>query len=128
MTIEGEMSTTRRDESTDALTRIRNLLGQERVSEARNALQEALVSQPYDQDLLRLQSLLAPPQARTSSALDTDRTKDFQWLSKNAAKHRGRWIAIHEGKLVADATSLDELLERVSTLVLTHTPLIHFID
>ncbi len=54
--------------------------------------------------------------------------KDFQWLSKNAAKHRGRWIAIHEGKLVADATSLDELLERVSTLVLTHTPLIHFIE
>ncbi len=122
------MSTTHREESTDALARIRDLLERERVSDARSVLQEALVSQPHDEDLLRLQSLLAPPQVRESGALDTDRTKDFHWLSKNAAKHRGGWVAIHEGKLVADATSLDELLERVSALALTHTPLIHFID
>jgi hypothetical protein len=116
------------EESTDALARIRDLLERERVSDARSVLQEALVSQPHDEDLSRLQSLLAPPQVRESGALDTDRTKDFQWLSKNAAKHRGGWVAIHEGKLVADATSLDEVLERVSALALTHTPLIHFID
>ncbi len=123
------MSTTRREESTDALARIRDLLEHERVSEARGVLQEALVSRPHDEDLLRLQSLLAPPHVRKSgTTLDTDRTKDFQWLSDNASTHRDRWVAIHEGQLVAEATSLDELLERVSALVLTHTPLIHFID
>lgn len=122
------MSTTGREESTDAPTRFRDLLEQERISEARNALHDALVSQPQDEDLLRLQLLLAPPGVRKSGAIDVDRTKDFQWLSENAVQRCGRWVAIHQGTLVAEATSLDELLERVGALALSHTPLVHFID
>ena len=122
------MSTTPREQSTDALARIRNLLEQERVSEARSVLHDALAAQPKDADLLRLRALLARPRVRRGGALDADRTKDFQWLAENGAKRRGRWLAIHEGKLVAEATSLDELLERVHVLALTSTPLIHFVD
>ena len=122
------MSTTSRQESTHAVARIRNLLENERVSEARRVLDEALVNQPKDEELQRLRTVLAPPKVRRSGALDADRTKDFQWLAENGAKHRGSWVAIHQGELVSEATSLDELLERVSTLVLARAPLLHFID
>ena len=122
------MSTTGREESTDAIVEIRDLLERERVSEARSTLQDALASHPNDKELLRLQAILAPPDVRTSGTLDVDRTKDFQWLSDNAAQHRGRWVAIHDGALVGEATSLDALLEQVAARALTDTPLIHFID
>ncbi len=122
------MSTTSRHESIHALARIRDLLENERVSEARSVLDEALVNQPTDEELQRLRTVLAPPKVRRSGALDADRTKDFHWLAENGAKHRGLWVAIYEGELVSEATSLDELLERVSTLVLARAPLIHFID
>ena len=102
------MSTTPRQESTDALARIRDLLEQERVSEARRSvLDEALVNQPEDEELQRLRTLLAPPKMHRSGTLDADRTEDFQWLTKNGAKHRGSWVAIHEGEFVSEATSLD---------------------
>jgi hypothetical protein len=122
------MSTTSRQESALALARIRDLLGNERVSEARNVLHEALVNQPNDEELKRLRTVLAPPKVPRGGALDVDRTKDFQWLNENAARHRGRWVAIHDGELVSEASSLDELLGRVSRLVLAHPPLVHFIE
>lgn len=120
------MSTTPQ-KSIDALARIRSLLEQERVSETRSALDEALVKQPKDVTLQRLRTLLAPPKIRRSKTLDTDRMKDFQWLAENGAQHRGSWVAIHEGELVAEAGSLDELLERVGALDLTGAPLIHLV-
>ena len=122
------MSTTGRQEATDMRVRIRKLLEQERISEARNLLQEALVRDPHDEALLRLQSVLAPPRARTRDAVDVDRTNDLRWLTDNGAQHRGRWVAIHAGMLAAEAMTLDELLERVGTLDLPQAPLIHFID
>ena len=122
------MSTTPREQSTDALALIRNLLEQERVSEARSVLHDALAAHPKDEELLRLWSLLAPPRVRRRRLLDADRTKDFRWLAENGAKHHGCWVAIHEGRLLAEATSLDALLERVHALTLTSAPLIHFVD
>ena len=122
------MSTTPRQESTHALARIRDLLEHERVSEARNVLEKALVEGPKDEELQRIRTVLAPPKVRRSSALDADRTLDFRWLAENGAKHRGSWVAIQEGKLVSEAASLDELLECVSALSLARPPLIHFID
>jgi hypothetical protein len=122
------MSTTSRQETTLTLARIRELLENERVSEARSVLHEALLNQPQDEELQRLRTVLAPPKVRRSSALDVDRTKDFQWLSENGAKHRGYWVAVYDGELVSEAASLDELLGRVSELALARAPLIHHID
>ena len=122
------MSTASRRESTSALARIRDLLADERVSEARTVLHEALVHQPKDEELQRLRTVLAPPTVRSSAALDVDRTKDFQWLKENATKYSGSWVAIYEGELVVDSRSLDELLEGVRSLVLPRAPLVHFIE
>ncbi len=122
------MSTTSREESTLTLARIRALLENERVSEARSVLHEALVNQPQDEELKRLRTLLAPPKVRRSGGLDVDRTKDFQWLSDHGAKYRGSWVAIYDGELVSEAASLDELLGRLKELALAHPPLIHLID
>lgn len=122
------MSTTPREESRAALGRIRHLLEQERVSEARSMLREALAAQPNDQELLRLRALLAPPKVRRSRINDADRTEDLQWLAANGAQYRGRWVAIRGGKLVADAASLDEVLRSVKALGGTTNPLVDFLD
>jgi hypothetical protein len=122
------MSTAPKQESTSAQARIRNLLEQERISEARGVIEEALASHPEDEELHLLRRVLAPAAVRRTGALDADRTREFQWLAQNGAKHRGFWVAIHKGGLVAGAKSLNELLERVRALALTRAPLIHFVD
>ncbi len=122
------MSTTSRQESTVTAARIRDLLENERVSEARRVLHEALANQPQDEELRRLRTVLALPKVRRSGALDVDRTKDFQWLSENGARHRGSWVALYDGELVSEAASLDELVSRIGELGLARAPLIHRID
>ncbi len=125
------MSTIPKEEPAAALGRIRHLLEQERISEARHLLQVALNAQPQgasNQELLRLRALLAAPEVRKSPLIDADRTKDHQWLATNGAQHRGRWVAIREGELVAEASSLEELLRSVRLLGDSPSPLIHFLE
>jgi hypothetical protein len=110
------------------VARIRDLLANERVSEARNVLHDALINQPKDEELQRLRTVLTPPKVQRNGALDVDRTKDFQWLKDNAAKYRCSWVAICDGELVVELASLDELLEDVRRLVPASRPLIHFIE
>ena len=122
------MSTIPKEQPAAALGRIRHLLEQERISEARHTLQVALNAQPSNEELLRLRALLAAPEVRKTRSIDADRTKDHQWLAANGAQHRGRWVAIREGELVAEASTLEELLGSVRLLGDGPSPLIHFLE
>ncbi len=53
---------------------------------------------------------LTPPQiigTRTPQAMGIEQSQ--KWFRENASDHRGKWVAINNGKLLAEAVSLKEL-------------------
>ncbi len=107
-------------------TRIRELIEEDRVAQARALLSEALGASPEDPELLSLAKVLEPPRARPRQITDMDRTQEFEWIRANRDAYRGRWIAIQGNELVADAPSFAELQSRIKDL--KSVPLVHRID
>jgi hypothetical protein len=62
---------------------------------------------------------------KRSSALDVDRSEEFQWLKENAETYSGRWVAVSRNELVADAPTLKELLQEIGSRALDRRPLVH---
>ena len=106
--------------------RIRELIEEDRVAQARALLTEALEVNPQDTELHSLHEVLKLPRARPRQITDSDRTQEFEWIRANRDAYRGRWIAIQGSELVADAASFAELQSRIKDL--KSVPLVHRID
>jgi hypothetical protein len=80
---------------------------------------------PTHDRLHRAARVLAPPVViRKHPAQPAGLRESRAWLREHAAEHRGRWVAVREGKLVGAAESLAALktaigqeLDPVSTIV-----------
>lgn len=106
--------------------RIRELIEDDSVVQARALISEALEASPKDPELLSLAKVLEPPRGRPRSITDADRTREFEWIRANRDAYRGRWIAVQGAELVADAPSFAELQSRIKDL--SSLPLVHRID
>lgn len=107
---------------------IRSLIEQEKITAARRMLDAAPPTFLNDPRIARLRKVLAPPTLRVSQKRDTDRSLDYQWIRDHRQEYRGRWVALHEGRLLAAAASLRGLLEELKSLRLERAPLIHHIQ
>jgi hypothetical protein len=105
-----------------------SLMESEQITLARKALTALPVGQQSDPIIMRLRNTLAVPVTKTSHKRDIDRTLDYQWIRDHAQDYRGHWVAVNNGKLLAAAVSLRELLEHVKPLNLEHRPLLHQIS
>lgn len=105
--------------------RIRELVAQERLLEARELLEKALLDDRDNPELQRLQVVLAPPEVTRIDLKDQDRTKELQWIATHGKEYRGQWIAVLGDSLVAHAPSLKELRVDLEKLPDNRTPLIH---
>lgn len=103
--------------------RIRMLLEDDRLSEARALLEETLPGNPQNRELVELEEVLRPPRVRPRPITDADRTEEFQWILANRDAYRGRWVAVQGDVLVADAASFAELHQRIKKL--EKPPLVH---
>lgn len=106
--------------------RIRELIEEDRVAQARTLLSEALEANPQDPELLSFAEVLRPPRATPRPITDADRTQEFAWIRANRDAYRGRWIAVQGAELVADAASFAELQSRIKNL--KSVPLVHRMD
>jgi hypothetical protein len=111
------------DSASDYAARIRALIEDDRVGQARVLVSDALEANPRDSELLSLQKVLEPPRVTPSSITDTDRTQEFRWIVANRDAYRGRWVAIQGGELVADAPTFAELQSRIKNFEVV--PLVH---
>jgi hypothetical protein len=102
--------------------RIRSLVEEGRILEARDLLKTAGDQVPAESNLRRV---LGPPRVSKSDLLDVDRSPEFRWLKKHAAEHQGEWVALVEENLVASSTTLKELLAHLDRLQFEREPLIH---
>ena len=108
--------------------RVRELISEERVADARRLLREGLEADPHDLHLNRLDRLLALPKTTKITKRDVDRTEEFRWLARNRDEYRDRWVAVRGEDLVASAESLKELRQILRDREFEIPPLIHHIE
>lgn len=88
---------------------IRNLIVHGKLQQA----QKLAALLPADQMPAELLAVLRPPRFRTRAprleARQPCRSKDYRWISQHGQEYVGRWVALHQGQLLADAASLSEL-------------------
>ena len=108
--------------------RVRELISEERVADARRLLREGLEANPHDLHLNRLDRLLALPKTDKIAKRDVDRTEEFRWLAQHRNEYRDRWVAVQGEDLVASAESLKELRKILRDREFEIPPLIHRIE
>jgi hypothetical protein len=102
----------------------RQLLAHDQVPAARKLLQ-ALPSAMESGSIRRLRVLLSEPRLQRKSAPRPGASADLSWITQNAAKFRGRWVAVAEGALVDSDVSLEALLARIRRSSAAVQPLLH---
>jgi Family of unknown function (DUF5678) len=108
--------------------RIRALLEVARLKAARELLAEALRTGSPEPELDQLAKLLAPPKPRPSPARDFDRTAEFLWLSENGEKYMGQWVAVLGDRLLAHASTFQELQSKLDTVARDQPVLLHHLS
>lgn len=105
-----------------------SLMEREQISLARKTLDALPLGRLDDPMIFRLRKMLAVPTSKTSQKRDIDRTQDYKWIRNYAQDYRGKWVALDNGRLLATASSLRELLDCVKALRLEYPPLVHQIS
>ncbi len=70
---------------------------------------QAVEHYPDHEELKDFTYLLAPPMVILGNPSPEERSMYRAWLRSNHLKYRGRWIALSNGQLIADARNSDEL-------------------
>jgi hypothetical protein len=83
---------------------------------------------PDAPEYAQLKRLLGTPVASVSQRKDFDRSAEYKWLTENARKYSGNWVAVSGDSLIAAAKTLRELRQQVKKLVPARTPLIYHVE
>lgn len=106
--------------------RIRALVEEGRVREARALVKEALRESPSEPGVTGWSEVLAPAKMMDRpSAPDFDRSAEIHWLEEHANKYRGQWVALLRNKLLAHADTLEELTAKLETIPHDARALLH---
>ena len=69
----------------------------------------------YFPDIWQVYNFLTRPKVTTKkSEHRTDILKNQQWIKNHRQEYRGRWVALQDGELLADAGSAKELLQKIT--------------
>ena len=98
------------------LERARDMLGRQRVRDARELLQLGAANYPEDKQIVGLLRAISPGRVSRTEGSVSDRSKEMAWIRENGNKYRNQWVAIVGSELVACANSLRDLLETLKRL------------
>ena len=74
------------------------------------------VAQAYFPRLRLVYNHLDRPKVKVqNSQAKSDWPKNYQWLTDHRHQYRGRWVALHQGKLIADGSSLQDLIPKLES-------------
>lgn len=108
----------RTDENEPYVPRIRALVEEGRVREARTLVMEALLLNPSEPGLRHWSEVLAPAKAWTAppgTGMDFDRSAEIRWLEEHWQEYRGQWVALLHDELLAHGT-LDEVTAQLDAV------------
>lgn len=107
---------------------LRNLIETNRVPGARRLLEVLPLHIRDHSSIRKLRAVLALPTVKRMLKKDVDRGREYEWLRTEGHKYRGQWVALNENGLVASAPTLQELRDRLKTLMLPRRPLLHRVE
>ena len=115
-------------ESVDTvLSELRSLISAGRISSARQLAKEAIRRRPQSEELRRFEKALYPGAVTPHKLPDSVHAGDMEWLARHQEEHRGEWVALLDGQLVAAGNDLSALLATLGQLSVHRRPLIHHI-
>lgn len=109
------------------VSRIRSLIGDDKIWSARELTKAALRQHPDSEELKALFAALNPGDAMRSHLQDSSHRANMEWLTQHQEEHRGEWVALVHGKLVAADARLEELMAALEDRGSHGRPLIHHI-
>jgi hypothetical protein len=81
---------------------------------ARRMVGEGVSYHPEAADIRKYARILAPPELlRTDLPADTGPQADLAWFREHRATHRGQWVALRHGTLLAEGATLQEVLAKI---------------
>ncbi len=107
------------------LNRIRALLSEGLLRDARTVVAEALRRFPNNEALYALSKLTAPSKAIRSAVRFPRREEELRWLDEHRELYKGRWVALLGNELIASADTMKQLLDAVAAKNIEGSPLIH---
>jgi hypothetical protein len=96
--------------------KLKSLLKEGAIQAAKSLLREQTASELGDPRIRKYQQVLEPADVRFTEKEDRNEVhNNNEWLSneQNREKHRGEWIALHDGNLIAHADGYESLIEEV---------------
>jgi hypothetical protein len=109
------------------VAQIRSLMAEERISSARELADTAFRLHPDRDELRLLREALYPGSVARRKLSDSSHRQNMEWLTLHQEEHRGKWVALLDGELVASDANLDVLMSAVSPLGSDRKPLVHHI-
>jgi hypothetical protein len=84
------------------------------LNEASKLSVEAIAHYPEHEEIQKYARILAPPKTTFHKLPPDPYAKIHQdWVMQHRVDYRGRWIALRQGELIADAASADELADKI---------------
>lgn len=80
---------------------------------ARELATKGARAHPDAPELAKMARILAPPRLLGTRPANPSVGANIRWMREHAARHRGQWVAVRNGELVATGASLAELLAKV---------------
>ena len=76
---------------------------------------QAMNAFPDSAEAQKLAYILAPPQIKSGipKPAKVDLCANREWLLEHASKYKNQWIALHNGKLIGQAPTLNDLISQV---------------
>ena len=97
------------------LNQAKQLLGMQKVREARNVLEFGLLRFIENAELIKLLDVISPGKVSQIDQSSISREKEITWIKKNGHKYSGKWIAVSGSHLIAEAECLKDLLKRLDS-------------
>lgn len=107
------------------LGRIRTLLSEGLLREARAVIAEALKRFPSDESLFALSKLTALQKATRVAEKFQPRNQEFQWLDEHRDAYKGKWVALLGNEMVASGDTMKQVLDAMATAGVRGNPLVH---
>ena len=105
---------------------IRYLLESGRLTDARLLLLRVLGILSENATIRAMSDVLIARPAQWRSERGASREQDFAYVRSHAGLHRGKWVALSGGEVVASAKELKKLMGKLRKAKLSERPLVHY--
>lgn len=113
----------------DFLAEIGAIIDSGTLRGAREVAERGLALYPDHPELRHVHHELRPFEVRVNPNFKmADPRPSYEWLKKNAANYRGKWVGLDKGELVAACDTLEEVLRALEGRAVGDTVVHHFSD